>query len=143
MQVGDFMFSEDYGTLKKWKLDNKTRKKQFISLICDGNMLLNIPGKIMKITVVCHIPREISRFCRYFMSYGGHLQGRVRETKFRMSPLPQGGLEIPIFLEIIQAECSQDVFDKMKTFTSDYYLEPEKIPINGDHQQYEDIFEDL
>ena len=48
--------------------------------------------------VVGHIPREISRFCHYFLNYGGYLQAVVRDTHYRRSPIPKGCLEIPIRL---------------------------------------------
>ena len=50
--------------------------------------------------VVGHIPRELSRFCRYFMDYGGLLEARVRDTKARVSPIPNRGLEIPVTLVV-------------------------------------------
>ena len=36
--------------------------------------------------VVGYVPRDISRFCRYLLNYGGILEGRVREVKYRRSP---------------------------------------------------------
>ena len=86
-----------------------------------------ISGKIIDETLVGHIPREISRFCCYFVRYGGAFTARVRQTKFRRSPLPQGGLEIPISLRIWQADSSNSVYEKMKKFFKEYYLEPEDI----------------
>ena len=41
--------------------------------------------------IVGHLPREISRFCHYFLSYGGSLEGRVRDPRHRRSPIPKGG----------------------------------------------------
>lgn len=41
--------------------------------------------------IVGHIPREISRFCHYFLSYGGSLEARVRDSHYRRSPIPKGG----------------------------------------------------
>lgn len=55
-------------------------------------------GKLIYWETVGHIPREISRFCYYFVNYGGALEGRVRDSKYRPSPIPSGGLEIPIRL---------------------------------------------
>ena len=46
-----------------------------------------ISGKIL----IGHIPRELSRFCKFFLDYGGKLEATVRCTKYRRSPLPQGG----------------------------------------------------
>ena len=49
-------------------------------------------------SVIGHIPREISRFCRYFMDYGGLLEAPVRDTVCRISPMPNKRLEIPVTL---------------------------------------------
>ena len=43
------------------------------------------------IDVVCHLPREISRFCKFFYDFGGELSAVVRESKYRRSPILQGG----------------------------------------------------
>ena len=68
-------------------------------------------------SVIGHIPREISRFCRYFMDYGGLLEAPVRDTVCRISPIPNKRLEIPVTL-IVKKGCStkSEVFWKMKHF---------------------------
>ena len=48
--------------------------------------------------IVGHVLREISRFCHFYINYGGTIEARVRETKYRPSPIPSGGLEIPVLL---------------------------------------------
>ena len=48
--------------------------------------------------VVGHLPREISRFCRFSCDYGGELSASVGDLKYCVSPIPQSGLEIPIAL---------------------------------------------
>ena len=100
-----------------------------------------IPGKITNKTLVGHIPREISRFCLYFTKYGGVLSATVRETKFRRSPLPQGGLEIPITLYIRKAESTDNIYNQMKGFVEKYYMEPEKITIKEEFQEVDDTFD--
>ena len=57
------------------------------------------------------------RFCKYFLEYNGELDATVRSTKFRRSPLPQGGLEIPIKLRVGKGKASCDIFRKLKGFT--------------------------
>ena len=48
---------------------------------------------------VRHIPREISRHVYYFIkTKGGFVNGSVISTKYRPSPVPSGGLEIPFLL---------------------------------------------
>ena len=61
---------------------------------------VNIPRKLTNFDIVRHIPREISRSCRYFVNYGGYIEARVQESKYRPSHIPYGGLEIPITLII-------------------------------------------
>ena len=79
---------------------------------------------ILILAVVGHIPREISRFCQYFMDYGGLLEARVHETKCRISPIPKG-LEIHVTLVVKKGTSSGEVFSKMKDFLEEYYIEPE------------------
>lgn len=52
----------------------------------------------------------------------------VRASKFRRSPLPQGGLEIPITLMVSQGDTTSQIFSKMKGLVAEYYMEPENIP---------------
>ena len=69
---------------------------------------------------VGHIPREISRHVYYFIkTEGGSVTGTVISTKHRPSPIPSGGLEIPLLLKF---SCSQQkTFEKMKTFIQTLY----------------------
>ena len=69
------------------------------------------------------------------------MKASVRDVKFRRTPLPQGGLEIPITLTILQNNASLTVYNKMQEFMMKYYVEPENIPteiVEGDN---EDIFD--
>ena len=59
-----------------------------------------IHGKLTKFDIVGHIPCEVSHFCHYFVSCEGFIEARVRESKYRPSPILNGGLEIPITLII-------------------------------------------
>ena len=45
---------------------------------------------------VGHVPRELSRFIFYFIQEGGSVTGTVASTTPRISPIPEGGLEVPI-----------------------------------------------
>ena len=45
---------------------------------------------------VGHAPRELSRFIFYFIQEGVLLTGTVASTTSRISPIPKGGLEVPI-----------------------------------------------
>jgi hypothetical protein len=102
-----------------------------------------VPGKVTDFEVVGHIPREISRFCHYFINYGGKLEAHVRNTKYRPSPIPSGGLEIPILLVVKKGTSTSSVFQKMENFIKLYYLEPDKIcPKQGveEDDHFEDVF---
>ena len=101
-------------------------------------------GKLTDFDIVGHIPREISRFCHYFINYGGIIEARVRETKYRPSPIPSGGLEIPIRLIVKKGESSAEVFKKMETKINERYCEPEKIKETKDNNILaDDMEEDL
>ena len=87
----------------------------------------SLRDKITASDIVGHIPREISRFCHFFSIYGGAPEGRVRDSKFRRSPIPKGGLEIPIVLIVWKDKASTSVFSRMIDFVEEYYIEPDKM----------------
>ena len=83
---------------------------------------------VTEIQVVGHLPREISRFCKFFCDYGRELSAVVRDPKYGSSPIPQGGLEIPIALKVFKGDTPDNVFKKMGEFLERFYVEPNKIP---------------
>ena len=87
----------------------------------------NTPGKLAEFEEMGHIPREISRFCYYFINYGGKLEVCIRNTKYGHSPVLSEGLEIPISLVLKIGISLNAVFQKVENFIEDYYLEPEKL----------------
>ena len=93
-----------------------------------------ISGKIL----IGHIPRELPRFCKFFLDYGGKLEATVRCAKYRRSP-PQGGLEIPVTLLIFKDDSSDDVYSKMQELVANNYIEPEKIPVIDKKKDDSDI----
>lgn len=86
-----------------------------------------IPGKLTDKEIVGHIPREISRFCHYFLNYGGKLETRVTCARYRPSPIPTGGLEIPILLIVLKADSTDEVFEEMENLVNSYYIDPDQI----------------
>ena len=88
-------------------------------------LFTKIRGKIEPLSLVGHLPREISRFSKFLLEYGGNMKASVRDIKFRRSPLPQGGLEIPITLTILRNNASLRIYDKMQEFAMGYYMETE------------------
>ena len=99
--------------------------------------------RLTNFEIVGHIPREISRFCHYFLNYGGALEGRVRIVKYRPSPIPNGGLEIPIFLIVKKGGSDDSVFEKMKQLVNEYYLEPDKIKTSSVQTEIEAMIDDV
>ena len=69
---------------------------------------------------VRHIPRELSRHIYHFILYErGAVSGTVVSTQYRTSPIPAGGLEIPLLLRF---ECpDEDTIRKMKWFVVNLY----------------------
>lgn len=72
------------------------------------------------LVTVGHIPREISRHCYFFMTEeGGKIDGHVLSTAYRPSPIPSGGLEIPLLLRFY---CPKFLtYTKMKKFITTLY----------------------
>ena len=57
--------------------------------------------------VVGHLPREISRFTRFFILHGATVKVKVSDTKYRRSPLIRGGLENPVEVEVQMENSSE------------------------------------
>ena len=69
-----------YRNLWKPKLKQILQVEQELANVHDPfaiSLGAKIPGKLTEFEVVGHIPREISRFCNYFLKYGGMLQAYV------------------------------------------------------------------
>ena len=119
-----------YRELWKPKLGQKLNVDQEIGNLHDPfaiSLGAKIAGKLTDFEIVGHIPREISRFCHYFINYGGKLEARVTGVKYRPSPIPSGGLEIPILLIVKKGDSTEEIFQEMEDFLRTYYIEPDKI----------------
>ena len=69
---------------------------------------------------VGHIPREISRHVYFFIKKeGGWITGSVFSVKYRPSPIPSGGLEIPLLLKFCSSKLI--IFKKMIQFVKELY----------------------
>ena len=68
---------------------------------------------------VGHAPREISRYIYFFIKKeNGTITGNVKSLNCKLSPIPSGGLEIPLQLTF---SCPVEwVRDKMKDFIDDF-----------------------
>ena len=68
---------------------------------------------------VGHIPMELSRFIYFFKKRGGVSHAHIQTTKYRPSPIPEGGLEIPLMVTFKYE--NEDKLSKMKTFADENY----------------------
>ena len=84
--------------------------------------------------IVGQLPREISRFTRFIILHGATVKVKVSDTKYRRSPLIQGGLEIPVEVEVQMENSSenQQALSKYQTLVAENYHEP----VNGKYVEY-------
>ena len=77
-------------------------------------------GQPPQLKTVGHIPREISRHVFFFLKEeNGRIEGSVHSTKYRPSPIPAGGLEIPLMLNFKSTRFI--THQKMKGFMTSLY----------------------
>ena len=68
---------------------------------------------------VGHIPREISRYVYFFIKKGGVVTGKLNSLTYKPSPIPSGGLEVPLLLRF---RCDVKwTIETMKKFVEQYY----------------------
>ena len=79
-----------------------------------------------------HIPREISRHCFYFIQEGGSISGHLLSTNYKVSPIPAGGLELPLLLTFSVIE--DKIFSLMKDFVKNLY----DYHYTGEHKSKDD-----
>ena len=65
------------------------------------------------------------------------MEAHVTCSKYRPSPIPSGGLEIPILLIVKKGDSTVEVFKKMENLIRNYYVEPDKIPIRKEKENEE------
>ena len=94
-----------------------------------------------KSDIIGDIPREISRFCHFFINYGGAINARVSKVKYRPSPIPSKGLEIPIMMEFVKENATADVYRKMENYVQEYYTEPENLRQLDNNEADDDDYE--
>ena len=76
------------------------KEKNIVSLQIDPYCCAITITRVDKIgpVTVGHIPREISRFVYFFLHEQGAISGTVVDTEPRISPIPEGDLEIKLLL---------------------------------------------
>ena len=96
-------------------------------------------GQPPQLKTVGHLPREISRHVFFFLKEeNGRIEGTVHSKKYRPSPIPAGGLEIPLMLTFKSTRFV--THQKMKDFmTSLYSYEYEPQEINSKDEENDDI----
>ena len=67
------------------------------------------------------------------------LEATIRCTKYRRSPLPQGGLEIPVTSLIFEGDSTENVYSKMQELVANNYIDPEKISVIDKKKDDSDI----
>ena len=73
-----------------------------------------------QVKTVGHIPREISRHVYFFLKEeNGSIDGSVKSIQYKPSPIPAGGLEIPLTLTFKSPRYATHL--KMKEFVSTLY----------------------
>ena len=100
--------SRGYHVYRKTSWRNIHLHQQVVMLKEVNNISIDINPYCCRITIkrverigpltVGHVPRELSRFILYFIQEGGLFTARVASTTSRISPIPEGGLEVPILM---------------------------------------------
>ena len=76
--------------------------------------------------VVGRIPREISRFVWYFITYGGKVCSQVYSERPMLSPIPSGGLEILLMVKLTISDEKRRYLAHVKTLSERNYQVVEK-----------------
>ena len=73
--------------------------------------------------LVRHLPRVISRFTVTWLIivHGAIVKVKVSDTKYWRSPLIQGGLEIPVEVQMENSSENQQALSKYKTVRAENY----------------------
>ena len=78
-------------------------------------------------SIVGHLPREISRPCKFLLDRGASIVAKLTSEKYRRSPLVQGGLEIACKLHVWMKATLKNM-ELLKRFTElvdSMYTEPD------------------
>ena len=78
-------------------------------------------------TIVGHLPLEISRVVKHLIDRGAVVCARVTNDRYRVSPLIQGGLEIPCAVTVTTNSSFDDrILNRFKDLFKELYQEPEE-----------------
>ena len=90
-------------------------------------------GKLIAETVG-HVPKELSRAAWFFLERGGEIAGKVFEEKYRPSPIPKGGLEIMLEVELKIGDSKRTILERFQNIIKNNY---EIIGNAGDYPIYD------
>ena len=76
--------------------------------------------------MVGHLPMEISRISKFLIDRGALMTGTLSSTRYRRSPLAQGGLEIPCIVKVQMppTQINNKLIEWYKQLVEEYYSEP-------------------
>ena len=119
----------------------REHKNPYDKFAVAGKTLLK--GKVGLI-IVGHVPRELSRYIWYAIQEGAKFEVEVHKAKPKLSPLEQGGLEIPIKVLVAWDSCKKlsILVDKIKEveypITGNYDDESKNISVELGFKEEED-----
>ena len=77
-------------------------------------------GKLIPETVG-HVPKELSRATSFFLMRGGKISGSFFEEKYRPSPIPKGGLEIMLEVELKIEGSKRKILERYQNIIENNY----------------------
>ena len=83
-------------------------------------------------SIIGHIPRELSRYIWFAIKRGATIQAKVISTKEKASTLKQGGLEVPICVEIVWGDTVSMEKLKTKVDSLDYKIDVDYVDDSKD-----------
>ena len=116
------------------ELETDEKSKEIDPYCCSIKAMVGLPQQLK---TVGHIPREISRHVYFFLKEeNGQIDGTVHSVDYRPSPIPAGGLEIPLVLNFKSS--SYVTHMKMKEFVTLLYsyefIAKETEPLSSDEE---------
>ena len=116
------------------ELNTDEKSKEIDPYCCSIKAMVGLPQQLK---TVGHIPREISRHVYFFLKEeNGQIDGTVHSVDYRPSPVPAGGLEIPLVLNFKSS--SYVTHMKMKEFVTSLYsyefIAKETEPLSSDKE---------
>ena len=90
-------------------------------------------GKLTDETVG-HFPKELSRAAWFFLERGGKISGNAFEEKYQPSPIPKGGLEIMLEVELKIEDKKRKILERFQDIIENNYQNNKNT---GDYSIYD------